>query len=226
MVITVPVRGYFEENTFFWIDEDTKHGFLIDPGWEAERLLRMIRYNGWSVEKILLTHGHFDHMGAANAVRDALGIPILAHENSADYLGDAKWNLSVFCGTPILVDGAELIRDGDSVRLDADPDISFRVIHTPGHTTDSVCFYCERDGICFTGDTVFRGTIGNDRFPGGNRDRMIASICDRILCLPDCTVLYSGHTPETTVGEEKPHFSPWGGSRALFRYPGTWDGKC
>ena len=211
MVVTVPVKGYFEENTFFWIDEATGHCFLIDPGWEGERLLRMIRYNGWTIEKILLTHGHFDHMGAADAVRNALNIPVLAHVRSADYLENPKWNLSVFCGRPILLKDVTLLEDGDTVSLDADPGASFRVTHTPGHTTDSVCYYCERDGICFTGDTVFRGTIGNDRFPGGDRNRMIRSICERILTLPDDTVLYSGHTEETDVGTEKPHFAPWGG---------------
>ena len=217
MVITVPVKGYFEENTYFWIDEGTNRGFLIDPGWEEERLLRMIRYNGWTIEKILLTHGHFDHMGAAGAVRDALGIPILAHERSADYLTNAKWNLSEFCGAPILVENAVLFRDGDCIAMESDPSAVLRVIHTPGHTTDSVCLYSERDGICFTGDTIFRGTIGNDRFPGGDRKRMIRSICARILVLPDDTVLYSGHTEPTLVREEKPHFSPWGGKNSLWK---------
>ena len=217
MVITVPVKGYFEENTYFWIDEATDHGFLIDPGWEGERLLRMVRYNGWIIEKILLTHGHFDHTGAADEVRFALGIPILAHERSADYLTDAKWNLSEFCGSPILIEDALLFRDGDEIALEADPAAVLRVIHTPGHTTDSVCLYSERDGICFTGDTIFRGTIGNDRCPGGIRDRMIRSICEKILVLPDETVLYSGHTEPTTVGQEKPYFFPWGGKNSLWR---------
>lgn len=211
MVVPVPVKGYFEENTYFWIDDATGRGFLIDPGWEGDRLLRMIRYNGWTVEKILLTHGHFDHMGAADQVREALGIPILAHVNCAAYLENPKWNLSVFCGTPILVQDVTTLGDGDTVAPEGVPDASFRVIHTPGHTTDSVCYYCERDGLCFTGDTIFRGAIGNDRFPGGDRNRMIRSICTRILTLPDETVLWSGHSGATTVGEEKRFFAPWGG---------------
>ena len=211
MVITVPVKGYFEENTFFWIDEGTGSGFLVDPGWEEERLLRMIRYNGWKIEKILFTHGHFDHIGAAEGIRQALGIPILTHERSDRMLGDPKWNLSVFCGSPILIRDTAKLADGDTFSPEDAPDAVFRVIHTPGHTVDSVCYYCERDGICFTGDTIFRGAIGNDRFPGGDRRQMIRSICNKILTLPDDTILYSGHTAETTVREEKPHFSPWGG---------------
>ena len=211
MVITVPVKGYFEENTFFWIDDKTGCGYLIDPGWEEERLLRMIRYNGWKIEKILLTHGHFDHMGAADGIRRALGIPIYAHARCAEYLESPKWNLSVFCGKPIVLKDVRKVEDGDRIESDSFPDAPFRVIYTPGHTTDSVCYYCERDGLCFTGDTIFRGAIGNDRFPGGDRRTMIRSICERILTLPDDTKLYSGHTDETDVKTEKPGFAPFGG---------------
>ncbi|MBE6724495.1 MAG: MBL fold metallo-hydrolase [Ruminococcaceae bacterium] len=211
MVITVPVKGYFEENTFFWIDDETGRGYLIDPGWEEDRLLRMIRYNGWTIEKILLTHGHFDHMGAADGIRKTLHIPILAHSRCSDYLESPKWNLSVFCGEPIVLKDVQTVEDGDLIESDSFPDAAFRVIYTPGHTTDSVCFYCERDGLCFTGDTIFRGAIGNDRFPGGDRRQMIRSICGKILTLPDETKLYSGHTGETDVRTEKPGFAPYGG---------------
>ena len=211
MVITVPVKGYFEENTFFWIDDDTGHCFVIDPGWEGEKLVRMIRLNGWTIEKILLTHGHIDHIGAVDAIRDAFGIPVLASERTGDYLENKIWNLSTFCGTPLTVENTESARDGDTFAPTAAPDAVFQVIETPGHTTDSLVFYCPRDGICFTGDTIFRGTIGNDRLPGGDLRTMLKSICEKILVLPEETVLYSGHTPETTVGEERPHFGPWGG---------------
>ena len=211
MVITVPVKGYFEENTYFWIDEGSEHGFLIDPGAEGERLVRMIRLNGWTIEKILLTHGHVDHIGAVDTVRKEFPVPVLASHRSDDYLKNKIWNLSTFCGTPLTVEGVEFVRDGDSFAPDAAPDAVFRVIETPGHTTDSVVYWCERDGLCFTGDTIFRGTIGNDRFPGGDRRTMLKSICEKILTLPEETVLWSGHTEETTVREERPHFGPWGG---------------
>ena len=97
MVRCVPVKGYFEENCFFYIDDESRHGFLIDPGAEAGRLLSLIRREGWVIEKLLLTHGHFDHTGAVNELREALGIPAYAHETAEQYLLDARMNLSAIC---------------------------------------------------------------------------------------------------------------------------------
>ena len=203
MVRCVPVKGYFEENCFFYVDDATKHGFLIDPGAEPERLLSMIRREEWTIEKILLTHGHFDHTGAAELLRQTLGIPVLAHENADDYLLDPRMNLSAFCVGNWTLRNVEKLRDGDVVSLAANAAFALRVIHTPGHTTDSVVYYSEKDRIAFVGDTIFKGSIGNFQYPGGSRQDIIASIRDRVLTLPDDTVLYSGHSEETKVGMEK-----------------------
>ena len=203
MVRCVPVKGYFEENCFFYVDDATKHGFLIDPGAEPERLLSMIQREDWTIEKILLTHGHFDHTGAAELLRQTLGIPVLAHENADDYLLDPRMNLSAFCVGNWTLRNVEKLRDGDVVSLAANAAFALRVIHTPGHTTDSVVYYSEKDRIAFVGDTIFKGSIGNFQYPGGSRQDIIASIRDRVLTLPDDTVLYSGHSEETKVGMEK-----------------------
>ena len=203
MVRCVPVKGYFEENCFFYVDDATKHGFLIDPGAEPERLLSMIRREEWTIEKILLTHGHFDHTGAAESLRQTLGIPVLAHENADDYLLDPRMNLSAFCVGNWTLRNVEKLRDGDVVSLAANAAFALRVLHTPGHTTDSVVYYSEKDRIAFVGDTIFKGSIGNFQYPGGSRQNIIASIRDRVLTLPDDTVLYSGHSEETKVGMEK-----------------------
>ncbi len=216
MVITVPVKGYFEENSFFYIDEATGHGFAVDPGAEGDRLVEYARSRGWIIEKILLTHGHFDHTGGVAAMREAYGCPVLAHENARDYAQNPKWNLSVFCGTPILLDDLTLVRDGDEIALDADPEVRFRVLFTPGHTTDSVIYYNEREGFAFTGDTIFKGSIGNDRFPGGSLETMLDSIRRRVFTLPPETVLFSGHTKETTVGDEMRGWM-WGNTQGSTR---------
>ena len=199
----MPVKGYFEENCFFYVDDATKHGFLIDPGAEPERLLSMIQREDWTIEKILLTHGHFDHTGAAESLRQTLGIPVLAHENADDYLLDPRMNLSAFCVGNWTLRNVEKLRDGDVVSLAANAAFALRVLHTPGHTTDSVVYYSEKDRIAFVGDTIFKGSIGNFQYPGGSRQNIIASIRDRVLTLPDDTVLYSGHSEETKVGMEK-----------------------
>lgn len=203
MVVEVPVKGYFEENCFFYIDDETRHGFIIDPGAQADGLLGLIRKNGWTIEKILLTHGHFDHMGAVDEIGNYLNIPVLAHRRSDEYLLDARKNLSALCGPAIIVKGVRHLDDGDIISLDGKPDFSLKVIYAPGHTTDSVVFYSHKDHVAFVGDTIFKGSIGNYQYPGGNLEDIQRSIIDKIFTLPDETVLCSGHSEQTTVGTEK-----------------------
>lgn len=207
MVVCVPVKGFFEENTYFYIDDKTKHGFLIDPGAEADKLLRVIRRESWIIEAVLLTHGHFDHFEALDEVRAALGVPVYAHEDSDRYLLDGRMNLSSFCIGEMLVRGAEPLRDGDVLCLSAIPDFALKAIHTPGHTTDSVMYYSKNDRIAFVGDTIFKGTIGNWQYPGGDRGTLIRSIINKVFALPDETKLYSGHSEVTTVGDERSRYA-------------------
>ena len=206
MVHCVPVKGYFAENCFFYVDDVSRRGFVIDPGAEGQRLLALIHREAWIIEAILLTHGHFDHTGAVNDLRDTLHIPVYAHENADRYLMDGEMNLSSFCIGERVVREVKPLYDGETVSL-RDRACALRVLHTPGHTTDSVVYYSEKDRVAFVGDTIFKGSIGNDRYPGGNRQELVESITERIFTLPDATVLYSGHSEETTVGIEKRRYS-------------------
>ena len=158
MVRCVPVKGYFAENCFFYIDEETRHGFVIDPGAEAQRLLAIIRREGWVIEAILLTHGHFDHTGAVDELRDTCHIPAYAYENADRYLMDGEMNLSSFCIGERVVKDVRPLRAGESICLQNGA-CRLRVIHTPGHTTDSVVYYSEKDHVAFVGDTIFRGSM-------------------------------------------------------------------
>lgn len=207
MVVEVPVKGYFEENCFFYIDDKTKHGFIIDPGAQGRDLLALIRQRGWVIEKILLTHGHFDHMGAADMLRDTLHVPVMAHRRSDEYLLDSRMNLSAFCGPSITVENVKYLDDGDEVALTSNPEAVLKVIYTPGHTTDSIMFYSKKDSFAFVGDTIFKGSIGNDQYPGGDAMELQKSIVSNIFTLPDHTVLCSGHSEQTTVGLEKQRYS-------------------
>ena len=206
MVRQIPVKGYFAESCYVYIDDTTKHGFLIDPGAEAERLLALIRKNGWHIDAILLTHGHFDHFGAVNELRHILGVPVYAHEARGAYLTDPKVNLSIYCGPPMTVERVESLRDGQTLTDEQAPSLRLRVLHTPGHTTDSVTLYDKAAGIAFVGDTIFKGSIGTDQYPGGNRAQLLRSIQTVIFSLPENTVLYSGHSAPTTVGIEKERY--------------------
>ncbi|MBE6110932.1 MAG: MBL fold metallo-hydrolase [Erysipelotrichaceae bacterium] len=203
MIEQVTVFGYISENCFFYIDDESKHGFLIDPGAQAEKLLAMIKENGWVIEGILLTHGHFDHIGAVNEIRDALHIPVIAFESADDYLLSSYANLSSQFNDEILVKDVQYVKEGDEIVLSTNPQFSLRVIYTPGHTTDSIVYYSENNRVLFSGDTIFKASIGNTRFPGGDYDTLVSSIINKIFTLPEDTVIYSGHSEPTSVGTEK-----------------------
>ena len=203
MVVEVTVKGYFEENTFFYIDDKTKHGFVIDPGAQGEELLNFIHKNGWVIEKILLTHGHFDHTGAVEYLRKTLNIPVMAHRRSDEYLLDTRMNLSAYCGQNIVIENMEYLDDKDRILLSGNPETYLDVIYSPGHTTDSVIFYSAKDAVAFVGDTIFKGSIGNTQYPGGNGAELRRSIVEKVFSLPEETILYSGHSEQTTVGKEK-----------------------
>lgn len=203
MVVEVTVKGYFEENTFFYIDDKTKHGFVIDPGAQGEELLNLIHKNGWVIEKVLLTHGHFDHTGAVEYLRKTLNIPVMAHRRSDEYLLDTRMNLSAYCGQNIVIENIEYLDDKDRILLSGNPETYLDVIYSPGHTTDSVIFYSAKDTVAFVGDTIFKGSIGNTQYPGGNGTELRRSIVEKVFSLPEETILYSGHSEQTTVGKEK-----------------------
>ena len=203
MISELQVQGVFAENTYFYIDDHSKAGFLIDPGAQAGRIYDTIVRNGWKIEKILLTHGHFDHMGAAELLREKLVAPIYIYPVDAPYLSDPRLNLSASSGMPITVTHYEDLYDGELIRLKENNSFSLRVIHTPGHTPGSVTFYTERDHAAFVGDTLYQHGPGLTNFPGGDRRELEESIVNKILTLPGDTLLLSGHSSPITVEEEK-----------------------
>lgn len=204
IVDTVPVSDFIQTNAYFYIDEQTKHGFLIDPGAEAEKLLNVIIENGWIIEKILITHGHFDHIGGVDEISQKLNIPYLAHKNSQNYLTDGNYNLSAFFVNEIKLNNALYVDEGQNIVLEANPAVKLRVIYTPGHTQDAVIYYDMNNKLAFVGDTIFKNTVGRTDIPGGNEQQLYQSIREKIFTLPDDTVLYPGHSEPTTVGAEKP----------------------
>ena len=202
MIKIVVVTDVFSTNSYFYIDEKTHSGFLIDPGAEGERLVSIIQKNSWNIEKILLTHGHFDHMGGISEIKKFINIPIMSYKNSDMYLLNPKMNLSIYCHRNITVKNSEHFVDGDRLFLNSNKDFFLDVIYTPGHTKDSCVFYNKNDGIAFVGDTIFKGSIGNTGYPGGDLLEIKDSILNKIFKLPKNTILYSGHSPQTTINDE------------------------
>ena len=204
MILTCEV-GPFPTNAYFYINDDSNHGFLIDPGYEASKLLRVIEKRELIVEKILLTHGHFDHIGAVNELQSALNIPVCMQSNGRDYVKNTEMNGSKsFYAPPTVIEGeVTYLEDESEIALSNNPDFKLKIIPVPGHTTDGAMYYSARDGVAFVGDSIFYRSIGRTDLPGGNYDVLIDSIKRRILTLPDDTILLSGHSEPTTVGEEK-----------------------
>lgn len=195
--------GMLQEHTYFYIDEKTKHGFIIDPGAEAERLLAYIKEKEYVIEKILLTHGHTDHIGAAAKLREILGCEIVIHQEGRIYLEDPNWNLSSQFGAPFTLSADHYVEHGDEIALEANKDFKVRVIYAPGHTADGVAYYAEKDGVAFVGDIIFEGTVGRSDLPGGNSNRLLSAIRAQIFTLPETTILYPGHGNATNVKREK-----------------------
>ena len=202
MIKELMVEGVFAENTYFYIDEHSKAGFLIDPGAQAGVIYDVIQRNGWHIEKILLTHGHFDHMGAAEVLREKLVAPIYIYSADAPYLTDTYLNLSQNY-QPVVVPHYEELYDGEVIRLKANSGFYLKVIHTPGHTPGSVTFYSPEESAAFVGDLLYQHGPGLTHFPGGNRAELESSIVSKILTLPPDTVLLSGHSSPITVAQER-----------------------
>ncbi len=203
IVKTLTLGNVIATNTYFYIDEKSKHGFLIDPADDADLLLQTIRRENWIIEKILLTHGHFDHIGAVADIHKETDIPYYIHRNGEKYLTDANYNLSTYLASEIYLPDAQYLSGGEIISLTAAPQISLEVLHTPGHTEDSVVYYDKQNALAFVGDTIFKGNIGATHFPGGDTAQIYQSIREKILSLPENTVLYSGHSEPTTVKAEK-----------------------
>lgn len=203
-MIQVLTGGLFEELTYLYIDDSTKHGFVIDPGMDGEALADYIQKNGLIIEKILITHGHLDHIRGAEKLRELLGAPIVIHKEGKIYLEDAAWNLSTgFFGEPMTLSADEYVEHGDEIVLKANPAFKLRVIYAPGHTEDGVAYYSEKDQVAFVGDIIFEGSVGRSDLPGGNAMRLLNAIRAQIFTLPDETILLPGHGGQTTVKRER-----------------------
>lgn len=197
-IVALP-NGQFAENCYLIGDRATRRAVIIDPGEEPRLFLAELDTRGWSLQSIWLTHAHLDHIMGVGAVKAATGVPI--HLHPADRaLYDSLPRQGEWMGVPLEPPpppDAELV-EGETLHLGAH---EFLVRQTPGHSPGSVSFITP--GLVLSGDVLFNGSIGRTDLPGGDFPTLMQSIHSVLLALPDSTVVYSGHGPETTVGVER-----------------------
>ena len=203
MILPVEVFGVIDENAYFFVDDETRHGFLIDPGAQSDKLLKTAADYKFTIEKILLTHGHFDHIGAVNEIQRALKIPVCMSKDGNRYAKDAAINCSAFVGESIILDDVTCLDDYSEISLDANKNFSVKLIPAPGHTLDGAIYYSAAAGVAFVGDTIFCGSYGRVDLPGGSELDLMRTIRDKVFTLPDETILFTGHGSRTTVAAEK-----------------------
>ena len=195
----------FQENTYLLISEDNEC-ILIDPGCfeekEKERLKAYLEENKLVLKRVLNTHLHIDHAFGNSFLFHQYGIKAEANQADEFLLERMKQQATAF-GIGNVDDGTPLgnyLNDGDKINLG---DIELEALHVPGHSPGSLVYYAPKNGYVFVGDVLFQGSIGRTDLPGGNYDELIGNIRSKLLTLPDETVVFSGHGPRTTIGDEK-----------------------
>ncbi|MDD3613567.1 MAG: MBL fold metallo-hydrolase [Caldicoprobacterales bacterium] len=191
--------GYMAANAYIVYTENKPEAVIIDPGDDIELIMDLIKEHELKLEKILLTHGHFDHIGAVKDLKERTGAQVAIHKQEADFLTDPNKNLSYIINRQIVQDPADIfLEDGDLIRV---ADMEFKVLHTPGHTEGGVCYKLGK--VLFTGDTLFEGSVGRTDLSGGSYEQLMSSIREKLLVLDDDHLVYPGHGRQTTIGRER-----------------------
>lgn len=186
-------------NCFILGCEDTREAVVIDPGDDADQILMILAKEKLTVKYLINTHGHFDHVGANRRMKEVTGAKLAIHPDDVPMLSELSRSAASFgLSAENSPEPDLLLHDKDTVRFG---NITLTVIHTPGHSRGGIALYTP--GHLFAGDTLFAGSIGRTDLPGGDYDTLIASIKQKLLVLPDDTVVYTGHGPETTIADEK-----------------------
>lgn len=197
--------GDFGTNCYIIACPETGTAAVIDPGTPDPWIKRVLAEHKLTVAVILLTHGHLDHIGGVEWVKSFTGAPVWIHPDDAGMLTDPFKNGSAVFGMHVTAPPADRLLQHDEVITVGQ--MAFRVLHTPGHTPGGICFYKEAAGgdtpHLIAGDTLFAGSIGRTDLPGGHHATLIRSIKEQLLSLPPETVVYPGHGPTTTTGDEQ-----------------------
>lgn len=195
------VLGRIGTNCYIVEDKNNKNGIIIDPAADAIDIMNYINQNNINIKGILLTHGHFDHILAADELRQQLGVQIYASEDEKELLSDAYMNCSkTMCHMEYTLVPDVLLKDNEIISIAG---IRVKIIHTPGHTAGGVCYYFLDNNILVSGDTLFKDSIGRADLPTSNGDLLIHSINEKLMILDENMIVLPGHGDSTTIGYEK-----------------------
>lgn len=199
------VVGDLGANCYLAYDPTSSQGIVIDPGDEGERILQRVATLGIQVAAVVLTHFHFDHVLAAEEVARDSEAHIAIHRADSRWLEESPPLFRQFIPHPPSLRASLLLAEGDELAFGG---ARLKVLHTPGHSPGGISLWSEAEGLVFTGDALFAGSVGRTDLPGGNHAKLIDGIRTRLLALPDETIVYPGHGPSTTVGAERGG-NPW-----------------
>jgi len=191
----------YGQNIYVYFDSETREGVVIDSGDSFETVRKVLEQNDITLKAILLTHGHFDHTFSVNELRALTNAPVYAHVDETELLRNAEYNRSSLRGIEIIVEADKHFSDGDVFEISANGKL--KVIHTAGHTAGGVCYYDEENAFLFTGDTLFKETIGRTDMPTGNHDTLLKSIREKLFILPENVTVFAGHEDSSTIAHEK-----------------------
>lgn len=200
IIVNNLVLGALGTNCWFLQKPGDGSMLLVDPAASPDRIVGQIRKMGGKPEAILLTHGHYDHMLAAAEIRDRFGIPVYAHEEEQEVLRDAQKNLSALWSTAYTMEADKTVREGDILSMAG---LEIRVLHTPGHTKGSVCYYLPEQKVLLSGDTLFCESYGRYDFPTSSGRELAASVKRLLAEVPEDVIVCPGHNETTEIGHEK-----------------------
>ena len=201
IIIKALTVGSFAANCYIVGSTSTKQGIIIDPGADAETILRTVQQTGLSISIIVITHAHMDHVGALREVQQKTNAQFAIHEAEKGFIFSTPMRMLTSLGVSPVKSPPRpdrLLKDGDVIDLG---DLHFEVLYTPGHSSGGICLLGHR--VVFSGDTLFKLGIGRTDFPGMSHERLMKSIREKLMVLPDATVVYPGHGPPTNIGDER-----------------------
>ncbi|MGV8145647.1 MAG: MBL fold metallo-hydrolase [Alkaliphilus sp.] len=199
MILKKMEVGVYSANCYIVGDEQSKEAIIIDPGGDAERIIKFVNSNKLIIKYIVLTHAHGDHIGGVEEVLNETDAVLCLHKDDLFILADKKKNFTSQMRGPIVeIEDAMLLDEGDVLEAGG---LTFKIIHTPGHSPGGICIYTK--DVLFTGDTLFANNIGRGDLVGGDEAQLIREIKAKLMCLPDKTAVYPGHGTASRIGIER-----------------------